>query len=126
MSASVRIPEAAACLPFAHIGGEASTESWFAVHTRSRHEKFVAQQFCEQGVTHYLPLVKQVRVWSDRRKVLESPLFSCYVFVKLMPNHDQRLRVLRVNGVLSFVGISTGIGIPIHVEQVDSVSVLIE
>ena len=110
---------------FAGVAANASDERWFAVHTHARHEKVVAQQIRELGITSFLPLFKQVRQWSDRRKVVEFPLFGCYVFVKLVPNHSQRLRVLTVNGVLGFVG-THGIGIPIPDEQIDAVRILVE
>src|SRR5271165_5739728 len=83
---------------FARVGADADVEEWFAVHTRSRHEKVVAQEVRDHGITTFLPLVREERRWSDRRKVVESPLFTCYVFVKMLPRNDQRFRVLRVNG----------------------------
>ncbi len=89
---------------FAGVGADADVEQWFAVQTRSRHEQVVAQEVHERGLATFLPLIREARQWSDRRKVVESPLFSCYVFVKLVPRDDQRLRVLRVNGALRFVG----------------------
>jgi len=110
---------------FVGIGGEPDGEKWFAVHTHARHEKVVAQEVREQGITSFLPLVKQVRQWSDRRKLVEFPLFSCYVFVKLTPTNDQRMRVLRANGVLRFVG-THGMGIPIPEEQIEAVRILVE
>jgi transcription antitermination factor NusG len=110
---------------FAGIGSEPNAERWFAVHTYARHEKVVAQAVREQGIASFLPLVKQVRQWSDRRKVVEFPLFGCYVFTKLAPMNDQRMRVLRVNGVLGFVG-THGMGIPIPDEQIEAVRLLVE
>ena len=85
----------------------------------------VVQRLSDKGVTTFLPLVRQVHRWSDRRKTVEVPLFSCYVFAKLPPRNDERLRVLLVDGVLSFVG-SRGQGIPIPEEQIDSVRKLVE
>ncbi len=110
---------------FAGIGAEPNAERWFAVHTHARHEKVVAQAVLEQGIGSFLPIVKQVRQWSDRRKLVELPLFGCYVFVKLAPKNDQRMRVLRVNGVLGFVG-THGMGIPIPDEQIETVRLLVE
>jgi transcription antitermination factor NusG len=104
---------------------QASLESWFAVHTYARHEKVVAQDPREAGLTSFLPLFKQVRQWSDRRKVVELPLFGCYVFVRFAPNSEERLRALRVNGVLRFVG-NHGMGIPIPDEQIDAVRMVVE
>jgi len=111
--------------PFLGIEANIAHERWFAVHTHARHEKVVAQEISELGITSFLPLVKQVRQWSDRRKVVEFPVFGCYVFVKLIPNHEERLRVLRVNGVLKFVGIH-GAGIEIPEEQISAVRTLVE
>ena len=110
---------------FAGVGADADVEKWFAVQTRPRHEKVVAQEVRDRGITTFLPLVREVRRWSDRRKVVESPLFSCYLFVKLVPRNDDRLRVLRVNGALRFVG-THGMGIPIPDEQIHAVQTLLQ
>jgi transcriptional antiterminator RfaH len=107
------------------VGAEPDAEKWFAVHTHARHEKAVAHAIREQGIASFLPLAKQVRQWSDRRKVVELPLFGCYVFVKLVPRNDQRMRVLRVSGVLGFVG-THGMGVPIPDDQIEAVRILVE
>jgi transcriptional antiterminator NusG len=99
-------------------------ENWYAVHTRARHERVVAQRLREQGVNTFLPLVTEVHRWSDRRKSVELPLFGCYVFVKVLPTVEERLRVLRVDGVFKFVG-ARGVGTPITETQIDSVRTLI-
>lgn len=102
-----------------------TAQQWFAVQTRSKHEKAVAQQISERGIATFLPLVRTMHRWSDRRKAVDLPLFSCYVFVRLMPTGDQRSRVLRVDGVLSFVG-SRGVGMPIPEEQIHAVQILLQ
>jgi transcriptional antiterminator NusG len=102
----------------------AGMENWYAVHTRARHERVVTQRLREQGVTTFLPLVTEVHRWSDRRKSVELPLFGCYVFVKLSPTAEERLRVLRVDGVFKFVG-ARGLGTPIAEAQIDAVRTLI-
>ncbi|HXM23707.1 MAG TPA: UpxY family transcription antiterminator [Terriglobales bacterium] len=99
-------------------------ENWYAVHTRARHERVVAQRLREQGVTTFLPLITEVHRWSDRRKSVEVPLFGCYVFVKLPPTGEDRLRVLRIDGVFKFVG-ARGVGTPIADAQIDAVRTLI-
>jgi transcriptional antiterminator NusG len=101
-----------------------SVENWYAVHTRARHERVVAHRLKEQGVTTFLPLVTEVHRWSDRRKSVEQPLFGCYVFVKLAPSGEERLRVLRIDGVFKFVG-ARGLGTPIAESQIDAVRTLI-
>jgi transcriptional antiterminator NusG len=105
--------------------GEVDLEEWFAVQTRARHEKVVAQRLREVGVMTFLPLVKAVHRWSDRRKTVELPLFSCYVFVRLAPKNESRLRVLLIEGVLNFVG-PRGQGVAIPDEQIDSLRRLLQ
>jgi transcription antitermination factor NusG len=95
-------------------------KKWYALLTRARHEKVVAQRLGEIGLTAFLPLINEVRRWSDRRKTVELPLFSCYVFAKLAPTNQARLQTLRIDGVLSMVG-TRGEGTPIPEEQIDAV-----
>jgi len=94
--------------------------NWYAVQTRARNEKAIAERLREQGLTTFLPLVTEVRRWSDRKKKVELPLFSCYVFVKLIAgNNDDRMRVYRTAGVFRIVS-NHGGAIPIPVEQIDA------
>jgi transcription antitermination factor NusG len=104
---------------------EAEVENWYGLQTRPRHEKIVAQRLEERGVTTFLPLVTEVHRWSDRKKSVQMPLFSCYVFAKFVPNRSDRLRVLRVDGVFGLVGAS-GEGTPIPDAQIDAVRSLVE
>ncbi|HET9406327.1 MAG TPA: UpxY family transcription antiterminator [Candidatus Sulfotelmatobacter sp.] len=100
-------------------------QHWYALHTRPRHEKMVSHRLAERGVTTYLPLITEVRRWSDRKKSIQLPLFGGYVFAKFVPHRDERLRVLRVDGVLDLVG-SCGEGSPIPDTQIDAVRTLTE
>jgi transcription antitermination factor NusG len=86
---------------------------WYAIRTRSRHEKMVADQLEKLGVENFLPLVKRTRQWSDRTKEVELPLFSGYTFVRVVLSSPDRLRVLQTHGVAGFVGINCcGTAIP--------------
>lgn len=100
-----------------------SMQHWYAVHSRSRHEKKASQQLREIGIETLLPLSKQVRKWSDRQKTVDLPLFPGYTFVKINYLSSDRLRVLQVPGVVGFVG-PHGLGIPIPSEQIDSIQML--
>lgn len=120
MSSVVQLCEPDAQIP-AVVGAEAS---WYAIQTRARHEKAVAQRLQEQGVTTFLPLVTEVHRWSDRKKNVEMPLFSCYVFAKMVPRED-RLRVYRVNGVFRIVG-THGEATAIPEEQIEAVRILVQ
>jgi transcriptional antiterminator NusG len=98
--------------------------NWYAVQTRARHEKMVADRLQEQGVTTFLPLVSEVHRWSDRRKTVELPLFSCYVFVRVAPTNEERLRVCRTHGVFQVLS-TRGEPVPIPDEQIDAVRTLV-
>jgi transcription antitermination factor NusG len=93
---------------------------WYAVHTRARHEKAVAHRLTELGLNCFLPLVKETHRWSDRKKTVELPLFSCYVFVQMNPEGNERLPVCSTNGVLQIVG-PKGQGMAIPDEQIEAV-----
>jgi transcription antitermination factor NusG len=93
--------------------------SWYAVHTMARHEKRIAAQFEEKRVCTFLPLLRQIHKWSDRRSVVEVPMFSCYAFVRIAQTTEERLKILRTPGVLGFVG-NERQGTPIPDEQVES------
>jgi transcription termination/antitermination protein NusG len=100
-------------------------ETWYALHTKPRHEKLVVQRLEERGVKTFLPIVTEVHKWSDRKKQVQLPLFSCYVFAKFVPKRVERLSVLRVGGVLGLVG-SGGEGTPIPDGQIDAVRTLMD
>jgi transcription antitermination factor NusG len=97
---------------------------WYAIHTVARHEKRVAQQLQENRVHTFLPLMQQIRQWSDRRAKVEVPLFSCYAFVRTIRTAEERLKVLRTPGVLGFVG-SERIGTPIPNEEIENLQTAI-
>ena len=97
---------------------------WYAVRTRSRHEKLVARQLETQGIQSFLPLINKIHQWSDRRKEVQEPLFSGYAFVHLDPSSSDRSRVLRTQGVVNFVGVQ-GVGIPIPDHEIENINVLL-
>jgi transcription antitermination factor NusG len=93
---------------------------WFALHTRCRHEKQVAAQLQEKGIEMFLPLAREVRRWSDRRKLIEIPLFSCYVFVCLGLASRERSIAIQIPGALRLVGFQDGPA-PIPLSEIQSI-----
>lgn len=57
--------------------------NWYVIYTKPKWEKRVADQLTQLGVNCYCPLIKTTKQYSDRKKTLEVPLFSNYVFVQL-------------------------------------------
>ncbi len=74
---------------------------WHALYVKSRFEKKVQAQLDEGGFVSYLPLVTEMKKWSDRMKKVEEPLFKSYVFV--FSNEKEYIPILNVTGVLKFV-----------------------
>jgi transcription antitermination factor NusG len=120
MSSSGQLQEVSSPLPVS----AAESVSWYAIHTRARHERSVEHRLRSQGMTTFLPITTEVHRWSDRRKQIEVPLFSCYVFIHSALSPQDRLRVSRDDSVLGFVGVR-GQGIPIPDQQIDAVRTLI-
>jgi transcription elongation factor/antiterminator RfaH len=76
---------------------------WYAIYTAPRHEKRVREHLSYRNVECFLPLYRTVHRWKNGCKpVVELPLFPGYLFVKI--GQPERVRVLDVPGVLSFVG----------------------
>ncbi|MFC2096579.1 UpxY family transcription antiterminator [Bacteroidota bacterium] len=78
---------------------------WFAVYTKYLHEKKIHKHLTELNIKSYVPLEKKLRIWADRKKWIESPLFPCYVFVFVsnkeyynILNHPSVLRYVCFNG----------------------------
>ena len=74
---------------------------WFALYTKSRNEKRVAENLAALGIEAYCPLVTTIKQWSDRKKKVESPLIPSYVFVKI--EEANRKDVFQVAGVVQYV-----------------------
>jgi transcriptional antiterminator RfaH len=88
------------------------TPLWYAVYTRPRAEKLVYQRLTEVGIETFLPMQKTYRVWSDRKKLVEKPLLSSYIFVRTVRKDFPK--VFMVNGVVKFV---TFEGVPASIPQ---------
>jgi transcription antitermination factor NusG len=110
------------------IGSENETANgihWYAVWSRSRHEKMVASALTNVGVTTFLPMVTETHRWSDRRKSVNVPLFPGYVFVQIQNSLEAQLQVLKTSGVVQLVGNRQG-AVPIQDKEIDDVRAVLE
>lgn len=76
-------------------------KKWYAVYTKPRWEKKIDSILIRKGIESWCPLQKTERQWSDRKKIIEDPLFKSYVFVHI--DDTERARVLMTDGILNFV-----------------------
>jgi transcription antitermination factor NusG len=78
---------------------------WYAVHTRSRHEKAIAARLTAQATDVFLPLHHGRHTWSNGvHAEVALPFFPCYLFVKLRP--QDRLHLLQTPGVIGLAATS--------------------
>ena len=74
---------------------------WIVVRSKPRAEKVAFDQLMKKGINVYLPLVKKRQKWSDRKKWVELPLFSNYLFAKVELKNS--IYILQTHGVSSIV-----------------------
>jgi transcriptional antiterminator NusG len=98
--------------------------NWYAIKTRPRHEKKAARELQASGISTFLPLIREVHRWSDRRQKVEVPLFPGYAFVNIYPVAASQCIVLRASGVEYFVGAS-GKGTPISPREIEELQRLL-
>ena len=80
---------------------DTETSKWFAVYTHFKREKLVKKMLDQKGIECYLPLRKEVRNWSKKKRTMELPLISCYIFVKI--RKAEYVPVLETEYVLKFI-----------------------
>jgi transcription antitermination factor NusG len=98
--------------------------AWFAIWTRSRHEKLVRDQLARKtDVDVFLPTIGKWSRWKDRKKKIDWPLFPGYVFARFVA--DERIGVLKVDGVVQIIS-NNGILSAIPDEEIDSIRTLVE
>lgn len=96
--------------------------NWYPIYTNPRAEKKAFEAFEQKNITVYLPLHKQLRQWSDRKKWVEMPLLPSYLFVQITPN--QMADVLMCKGVSRFLYFSGKIA-SIPERQIDQLKLLL-
>ena len=74
---------------------------WYAIRVKSRSEKKVFSDLEELRIVAYLPMQRKLRQWSDRKKWVEMPLISGYVFVYI--SRKEYESVLKIYNVVSYI-----------------------
>jgi transcriptional antiterminator RfaH len=96
-------------------------KKWYAIYTKSRAERTVCTRLLEQGIDSYLPIVKTLRQWSDRKKWVEKPLFNSYVFVYI--TQLEYYTVLKTDGVVKYICFE-GKAVPIPDYQIENLRLI--
>ncbi len=78
----------------------------------------VSEQLQQKGYEQFLPMYWSRRLWSDRVKVLQLPLFAGYLFCHF--DIEKRLAILRTPGVVNIVG-QGPVPVPVDPLQLESI-----
>ncbi|RXQ97461.1 UpxY family transcription antiterminator [Ancylomarina salipaludis] len=96
---------------------------WYAIYTRSRSEKKLYKELLDKSIEVFLPLKKELRVWSDRKKWVENPLFTSYIFVRV----SEREYYEAINSIWAVRYVCfEGRAVPIPDSQIDSLKLFLE
>lgn len=74
---------------------------WYPVCTQPRAEKKACQALINKGIVTYLPLQRQRKQWSDRKKWVEEPFIKSYLFVHIAEH--EKTEVLMTKGIARFI-----------------------
>jgi transcriptional antiterminator RfaH len=80
---------------------EGSAKKWYPVYTQPRAEKKAYQALTGKGIETYLPLQRQLKQWSDRKKWVEEPFLKSYIFVNIAQREQQD--ILMTKGISRFL-----------------------
>ena len=97
---------------------------WYAIHTRSRHEKQVDLFLRERGVETFLPLVHTLSRRRDRKKYIDMPLFPGYMFV--CGDKECLFDVKYTRGVIGIIGADMDTPTPIPDKQIQDIRSIME
>jgi transcription antitermination factor NusG len=96
--------------------------SWFAIYTKSRWEKRVWNDLLKHGYEAYLPLKKTLRQWTDRKKWVDIPIVTSYVFVHVTP--EEYRDILEFAGVVCYLTFE-GKAVPISPRQINTMKIIL-
>lgn len=102
-----------------------SSTAWFALQTRYRYEERIANELQTKGFESYLPKLREVHTWKDRKKVLDVPAFGGYLFARFEPSLQNRVRVLETTGVVKLLG-NHGAPEPVSRHEIESLRLALE
>lgn len=108
-------------------GGEspkmAADYPWFAIRVKSQCERLVSDTLRQRGYEEFFPQYWSRRLWSDRVKLMQRPLFAGYIFCRF--DVEQRRSILDVPGVFHIVGQGKR-PLPIELAEIENLRVVVQ
>jgi len=101
-------------------------QNWFALSVKSRHEFMVSSDLHRKGIDTFLPSVSKVRQWKDRKKRVDFPLFPGYVFVSVVPDPEEFVRVVTTRGSVRLLSLEPGHPTPVAAEEINALKIIMK
>jgi len=108
------------------VGQNEQSREWYALRVRSRHEFVTYNELSRKGIEAYLPTVKKWSQWKDRKKLVEFPLFSGYLFAHININSQEYFNTLKTKGAVNILSLKGGRPAPVPPDEIHSLRILVE
>lgn len=100
--------------------------NWYALYVKSNHEFVAHEELLKKRIESFLPAVKKLRQWKDRRKWVDFPIFPGYLFIHVRPSPEDFLSVLKTRGVINLISAQPGYPTPVAEEEISSLKLLVD
>ena len=101
-------------------------KNWYVLYVKSRHEFVANNELMKKEVETFLPALKSLRQWKDRKRWVEFPLFPGYLFVNIHPQPESIVSVLRTRGAITLLSAQPGHPSPVPNEEISSLQLLLD
>jgi len=99
---------------------------WYVLYVKSRHEYVTERELNRKGIETYLPSVKKLSRWKDRKKLIDFPLFPGYLFTHIQSIPEKFLKVLQTKGAVTLLYHKPGYPASVPDEEISSIKILVE
>ena len=105
---------------------KAHMKNWYVLYVKSKHEFVTHSELMKKEIETFLPAVRRMRQWKDRKKMVTFPLFPGYLFIHIPPGPENIMSVLKTRGAITLLSSEPGRPTPVLPEEISSLQLLIE
>src|SRR5512135_324138 len=105
---------------------EAHMKNWYVLYVKSRHEFVTNNELVKKEIETFLPAVRRLRQWKDRKKMVDLPLFPGYLFIHIPPQPESIMSVLKTRGAVTLLSSEPGRPTPVQPEEISSLQLMID
>lgn len=100
--------------------------NWYALYVKANHEFVTYDELSRKRIETFLPTVRKLRQWKDRKKRLDFPIFPGYLFVHVPSSPEYFLDVLKTRGAINLLSACPGHPTPVSKEEIDSLMIIVQ